>query len=187
MAGCLRLRARATSCWHNRTGGGRFLGTDDPETVVFGQNMTSLTFCAFAGAGEDLAAGDEVIVTRLDHDANVSPWVVAARDAWRDGAICAARAGRWRAHLDALKQLLSARTKWWRLAVSNATGTINPVREIAQWASRGWRAGFSSTRLHYAPHALIDVQSFGCDFFSLLGFTSFLDRTWGFCGGGVRC
>src|SRR5436190_13001958 len=58
-----------------------FLGADDPNTVIFGQNMTSLTFALARALARTWKSGDEIVVTRLDHDANVSPWVLAARDA----------------------------------------------------------------------------------------------------------
>src|SRR6476619_2705384 len=58
-----------------------FLGTDDPNTIVFGQNMTSLTFALSRALARTWRPGDEVIVTRLDHDANFTPWALAARDA----------------------------------------------------------------------------------------------------------
>src|SRR5262249_45495035 len=58
-----------------------FLGADDPDCIVFGQNMTSLTFALSRSLARTWKSGDEIVVTRLDHDANVSPWVLAARDA----------------------------------------------------------------------------------------------------------
>ena len=64
-------------------GAADFLGTDDPDTVSFGQNMTSLTFAFSRALAKTWQPGDEVIVTRLDHDANVTPWVLAAKDASR--------------------------------------------------------------------------------------------------------
>ena len=58
-----------------------FLGADDPDCVIFGQNMTSLTFALSRALARTWKSSDEIVVTRLDHDANVSPWVLAARDA----------------------------------------------------------------------------------------------------------
>jgi cysteine desulfurase family protein (TIGR01976 family) len=150
-----------------------FVGTGDRDTVVFGQNMTSLTFALSRALATTWRPGDEVIVTRLDHDANVSPWVLAARDAGakvhfvplvpEDGTL----------DLAALKQLLSPRTKLVAVGcASNATGTINPVRQIAD-LSHDVGALIFLDAVHYAPHALIDVQSLGCDFLACSAYKFF--------------
>jgi len=140
-----------------------FLGTEDAETVIFGQNMTSLTFALSRALARQWRPGDEVIVTRLDHDANVSPWVLAARDAGATVRFVPLVPEDGTLDLDALKQLLSPRTKLVAVGcASNATGTVNPVRKIADWAHAVGALVFLDA-VHYAPHALIDVKALGCD------------------------
>ncbi|HEY2411147.1 MAG TPA: cysteine desulfurase-like protein [Pirellulaceae bacterium] len=150
-----------------------FLGSDDPDSVIFGQNMTSLTFALSRALSKTWRPGDEVIVTRLDHDANVSPWVLAARDAGAAVRFVPLRPEDGTLDLAALKQLLSLRTKLVAVGcASNATGTVNPVREIAQWAHEIGALVFLDA-VHYAPHALIDVQSLDCDFLACSAYKFF--------------
>jgi cysteine desulfurase family protein (TIGR01976 family) len=150
-----------------------FMGTDDPNTVVFGQNMTSLTFALSRALAKTWQPGDEVIVTRLDHDANVSPWVLAARDAGATVRFVPLRPADGTLDLDALQQLLSSRTRLVAVGcASNATGTVNPVREIAHWARDAGALVFLDA-VHYAPHALLDVQQLGCDFLACSAYKFF--------------
>jgi cysteine desulfurase family protein (TIGR01976 family) len=150
-----------------------FLGTNDPDTVIFGQNMTSLTFALSRALSKTWRPADEVIVTRLDHDANVSPWVLAARDAGATVRFVPLRPEDGTLDLDALQQLLSPRTKLVAVGcASNATGTVNPVREISQWAHDAGALVFLDA-VHYAPHALIDVQQIGCDFLACSAYKFF--------------
>ena len=139
-------------------------GTDDSDEVAFGPNMTTLTLALSRAMGATWQPGDEVIVSRLDHDANVTPWVLAARDA---GAVVK--------HIDVnpqdctldLASFEAALTERTRLVAvgyaSNCVGTINPVQEIVRRAQSVGAATFIDA-VHYAPHGLIDVQSLGCDF-----------------------
>jgi cysteine desulfurase family protein (TIGR01976 family) len=140
------------------------LGSDDPDLVVFGPNMTSLTFALGRSLARVWSPGDEVVVTRLDHDANVTPWVLAAKEAGAvvqfldvDPAECSLR-------LDRLKGLLSPQTRLVALGVaSNAVGTINPVAEIAAAAHRVGALVFLDA-VHAVPHLLADVRRWGADF-----------------------
>ena len=139
------------------------LGADTDE-IVFGNNMTSLTFALSRTLTQELHPGDEVIVTRLDHDANVSPWLRMAEDA---GA-----AVRW-ADIDTescvldmehLQSLITPRTKFVAVGyASNASGTINDVKTIIGWAKAVGALTFIDA-VQYAPHGLIDVKALGCDF-----------------------
>lgn len=150
-----------------------FLGAEDPETIIFGQNMTSLTFALSRAIARSWRAGDEIIVTRLDHDANVSPWTLAARDAGATVRFVPLKPEDGTLDLDALKQLLSPRTRLVAVGcASNATGTVNPVREIIDWAHQVGALVFLDA-VHYAPHALIDVQSLGCDFLACSAYKFF--------------
>ncbi len=140
-----------------------FLGAARPEEIVFGQNMTSLTLHVSRSLARELCPGDELVVTRLDHDANVAPWLLAARDRdctvkWVD--FDPARCG-WSA--EELARQVNERTKIVAVGyASNATGTINPVAEAVRIAhSVGARCVVDA--VHYAPHGPIDVASLGCD------------------------
>jgi cysteine desulfurase family protein (TIGR01976 family) len=140
------------------------VGAGDPHEIVFGPNMTSLTYTFSRALSADWSSRDEVIVTRLDHDANVSPWVQAA-----------ARTGARVHHVDIdlddctldlqqFESLLSERTRLIAVGyASNATGTINPVQRICR-AARDVGAVSYVDAVHYAPHGLIDVGEIGCDF-----------------------
>ncbi len=149
------------------------LGTTSSEGTIFGANMTSLTFAFSRALARTWRAGDEVIVTRLDHDANVSPWVLAARDA---GATV-----RWvdfHAHdctldMDQLNGALSPRTRLVAVGcASNAVGTINPVAEICRSAHAAGAEVFLDA-VHYAPHALIDVAGWDCDYLACSAYKFF--------------
>ena len=135
-----------------------------PEEIVFGQNMTSLTFSLSRAIAQTWQPGDEVIVTRLDHDANISPWLRAAEDRgvtvrWLDfdPTDCTLA-------LDALPALLNERTRL--VAVnyaSNAVGTISDVARVAELAHEAGALVYVDA-VHYAPHDVIDVQALDCDF-----------------------
>ena len=134
------------------------------EEIVFGQNMTSLTFSISRAIAQTWQPGDEIIVTRLDHDANISPWLRAAEDRgvtvrWLDfhPADCTLA-------LDTLPALLSERTRL--VAVnyaSNAVGTINDVARVVALAHASGALVYVDA-VHYAPHDVIDVQALDCDF-----------------------
>jgi cysteine desulfurase family protein (TIGR01976 family) len=139
------------------------LGAETDE-IVFGNNMTSLAFALSRTLTHELRPGDEVLVTRLDHDANVSPWLRMAEDA---GATV-----RW-ADIDTescvldmehLQSLITTRTKVVAVGyASNASGTINDVKTIIGWAKAVGALTFIDA-VQYAPHGLIDVKALGCDF-----------------------
>lgn len=135
-----------------------------PEEIVFGQNMTSLTFSVSRAIAETWQPGDEIIVTRLDHDANISPWLRAAADRgvtvrWLDfhPADCSLA-------LETLPGLLNERT---RLVAanyaSNAVGTISDVGRIAALAHEVGALVYVDA-VHYTPHDIVDVQALDCDF-----------------------
>jgi cysteine desulfurase family protein (TIGR01976 family) len=112
-------------------------------------------------------------VTRLDHDANVSPWVLAARDAGATVRFVGIRPDDCSLDTDDLRAKLSSRT---RLAAvgcaSNATGGINPVKDICGWAHEAGALVFLDA-VHFAPHGLIDVQSWSCDFLACSAYKFF--------------
>ncbi len=140
------------------------LGTDDDETIVFGQNMTSLTFALSRSLARTWSTGDQIVVTRLDHDANVAPWVLAARDAGVEVRYVPVTGQDCALDLDDLRRKLTPRTRLVAVTgASNATGGLNPVRQICDWAHDVGSLVFVDA-VHYAPHALIDVAAFDCDF-----------------------
>jgi cysteine desulfurase family protein (TIGR01976 family) len=140
-----------------------FLNAGSADEIAFGANMTSLTFALSRALGRTWKAGDEVVVTRLDHDADVAPWVLAARDA---GAIVRTvdfRPEDGTLDLDDFTRLLSARTKLVAVGLaSNSLGTINDLRAISARARAAGATVFVDA-VHYAPHGPIDVAALGCD------------------------
>src|ERR1700732_4466847 len=133
------------------------------DEVVFGPNMTSLTFAISRAIGRDLGPGDEILVTRLDHDANVSPWLALAES---DVAIRWAEIREQDCTLDMtdLAGKIGPRTKLVAVGyASNAVGTINPVKEIVRLAHAAGAFAYIDA-VHYAPHGLIDVAALDSDF-----------------------
>ncbi len=139
-----------------------FLGCD-PDEVVFGPNMTSLTFAISRSIGRALGPGDEIVLTHLDHDANISPWRALEE---RGVSICMAEIHEDDCTLDMddLARKITERTKLVAVGyASNAVGTINDVKKIIQLAhERGAMAYIDA--VHYAPHGPIDVRALDCDF-----------------------
>ncbi len=141
-----------------------FLNAPSPDEIVFGQNMTSLTFHLSRSIARTLRPGDEMLVTRLDHDANVSPWTLAARDAGATVRHVDIHPEDCTLDLDDLQRKLSSRTRLVAVGcASNAVGTINDVRRISDMAHAAGAKVFLDA-VHYAPHGPIDVQTWGCDF-----------------------
>ena len=140
-----------------------FLNANSAQEIVFGPNMTSLTFNLSRAIGRMLQPGDEIVVTRLDHDANVAPWKalreqgIEVKDADFDVEDC-------RLDMEHLASLMTEKTKLVAVGyASNAVGTINPIGRVAALA-RNVGAWLWVDAVHYAPHGPIDVQSLGCDF-----------------------
>ena len=134
------------------------------DEVVFGQNMTALTYMMSRSIGRKLQPGDEILVTRLDHDANVSPWLQMAED--RGVTV------RWAEIHDAdctldladLASKINDKTKVVTVGyASNAVGTINPVKAIIRLAHAAGALAYIDA-VHYTPHGLIDVAALDCDF-----------------------
>jgi len=132
--------------------------------VVFGPNMTSLTFAISRAIGRELKPGDEILVTRLDHDANVSPWLAIAED--RGVTVRWAEIHDEDCTLD-MSDLASKINKNTKVVAvgyaSNAVGTINPVRVITKLAHAVGALCYIDA-VHYGPHGLIDVAALDCDF-----------------------
>jgi len=140
------------------------LNAPSPDEIVFGPNMTTLTFYLSRSVGRTLKPGDEVVVTRLDHDANVRPWVLAARDAGATVRWVDVRPDDGTLDLDDFRRQLGPRTRLAALTcASNAVGTINDVRALTRLAHDAGALVFLDA-VHYAPHGVIDVRAWGCDF-----------------------
>ncbi len=135
----------------------------DSSEVVFGQNMTTITFALARAIGREMKAGDEIVVTTLDHDANVAPW----RALEEKGVVIRQvdiREEDCTLDLEDLKRKVSAKTKLVAVGyASNMVGTINPVAEITKLARSAGALMFIDA-VHYAPHGLIDVKALDCDF-----------------------
>ncbi|NCP87290.1 MAG: cysteine desulfurase-like protein [Anaerolineae bacterium CG_4_9_14_3_um_filter_57_17] len=141
-----------------------FYNAASPSEIIFGNNMTTLTLHISRSLARTWQAGDEIIVTRLDHDANVTPWVLAAQDRgvkvnWvdfhlEDGTL----------DLESLQTALERKPRL--LAVgyaSNSLGTINPLAKIIRMAHAAGALVYVDA-VQYAAHGPIDVQKLDCDF-----------------------
>lgn len=150
-----------------------FLGTDDPACTVFGANMTTLTLALSRALSRLWKPGDEIIVTRLDHEGNVTPWVLAARDAGATVKHVDVNVDDGTLNQESFRAALSPRTKLVAIGyASNVTGTINPVAAMIA-AAKGVGAMTFIDAVHYAPHGLIDVNALGCDFLACSAYKFF--------------
>jgi cysteine desulfurase family protein (TIGR01976 family) len=140
------------------------LGTPDDGCVAFGANMTTMTFALSRAIAARWQPGDEVIVTRLDHDANVSPWVRAAADRGATVRHVAIHPEDCTLDLDDFRPQLGPRTKLVAVGcASNAVGTRNPFPEMIRLAHEVGAVVFLDA-VHHAPHLLMDVVAWDCDF-----------------------
>ena len=141
-----------------------FLNATEPHEIVFGPNMTSLTFNISRSLVRSFNPGDSIVVTRLDHDANITPWVMAAEDRgckveWvdfhpEDGTL----------DMEEMKAAIERKPRLVAVGyASNALGTINPVEKITHMAHDAGALVYIDA-VQYAPHGPIDVQRLGCDF-----------------------
>lgn len=141
-----------------------FFNAIRPEEIIFGNNMTSLTFTLSRSLARTWQPGEEIVVTRLDHDANITPWVMAAEERgvtvrWvdfhpDDGTL----------DLESFEKALAGEPRLVALGyASNALGTINPVEKMTRLAHDAGALVYIDA-VQYAPHGPIDVQALGCDF-----------------------
>ena len=136
-----------------------------PDEVAFGPNMTTLTFAMSRAIGRELGPGDEIVITSLDHDANVAPWRALSERGCTIRQV-AVNASDCTLDLDDFQRQLTSRTKLVAVGyASNSVGTINPVARIVQMA-HGVGALVYVDAVHYAPHGFIDVKALDCDFLS---------------------
>lgn len=141
-----------------------FLNASRPEEIIFGNNMTTLTLHMSRSLARTLQAGDNILVTRLDHDANIAPWMLVAEDkgcnlSWvdidvEDGTL----------DLDDFARALEKKPKIAAFGyASNLLGTVNPVKKMTQMAHEAGALVYIDA-VQYAPHGPIDVQDLECDF-----------------------
>jgi cysteine desulfurase family protein (TIGR01976 family) len=150
-----------------------FFNAYRPEEIVFGNNMTTLTFTLSRAIARTWQSGDEIVVTRLDHDANITPWAMAAEDRgcsvrWvdfhpDDGTL----------DLESFQTALEGRPRLVAFGyASNALGTINPVAKLVKMAHEAGAWAYIDA-VQYAPHGPIDVQALDCDFLVASGYKFF--------------
>ncbi|MFH1474847.1 MAG: cysteine desulfurase-like protein, partial [Chloroflexota bacterium] len=149
------------------------LGAASRAEVKFGPNMTSLAFALSRSIARVLRPGDEVVISRLDHEANRAPWIAAAADA--GATVCEIRVDPTTCtlDLDSLGAVLSERTRLVAVGwASNAVGTVNPIAEIVRRAHAVGAWTFVDA-VHYAPHGPLDVVGLGSDFLACSAYKFF--------------
>lgn len=150
-----------------------FLNASRPEEIIFGNNMTTLTLHISRSLARNLQAGDNILVTRMDHDANISPWMLVAEDKgcnllWvdidvEDGTL----------DLDSFAQALEKKPKIAAFGyASNLLGTVNPVKKLTKMAHDAGALVYIDA-VQYAPHGPIDVQDLNCDFLACSSYKFF--------------
>lgn len=144
---------------------GRLLNTS-PEQIMFGPSTTANVFSITRAIGRDLRPGDEIICTQLDHDSNVSPWLLVAADTGATVRFAEFDPATGRLRPDAITSLLTERTRWVAVTgASNAIGTIPDVTAITA-AAHAAGARVMVDGVHLTPHAPVDVAAIGCDVYS---------------------
>ncbi|MDH5622570.1 MAG: cysteine desulfurase-like protein, partial [Gammaproteobacteria bacterium] len=148
-----------------RTAMADFLNAPSADEIVFGQNMTTITFQLSRSIGRLLRPGDEIVLSQMDHDANVWPWVMLARDLGLEVRWLPFNTETFEFDLDVLDDIITERTRVLCVGgASNLTGTINNVKAIC---AKARTAGVISyiDGVQSAPHIATDVQDIACDFF----------------------
>ena len=140
------------------------LNAPSPDEIIFGQNMTTLTLHLSRSIGRTLQAGDEIVLSRMDHDANVSPWLLLAEDLDLKIRWLPFNTETFEFDLDALDDVLTDRTRLVCVgAASNLLGTINDVKTICARAREAGALSYIDA-VQAVPHVATDVQDLGCDF-----------------------
>ena len=158
------------------------LGGASGSEIVIGQSMTMLTFQMSRSLGRQWGPGDELIVTQMDHEGNVSPWLRLAEDRGMTVRWLPINRDTWRIEPEDLAPLLSERSRLLALNyASNLTGSINPVAELARLARQAGALVYVDA-VQYVPHGKVDVKSLGCDFLACSAYKFFgphLGVLWG--------
>ncbi len=139
-------------------------GARPDDYIAFGMNMTSLNFALSRALSTDWSPGDEVVVTRLDHDANISPWLRAAADRGVTVKWIPFNVDTYRLDLERLADVVGPRTKL--VAITHASNAIGTIVDVAAATKIAHDAGalVMVDAVHYAPHGLIDIATVDCDF-----------------------
>jgi cysteine desulfurase family protein (TIGR01976 family) len=141
-----------------------FLGTDDPGEVFFGPSMTNLTFHMSRCLAQDFQPGDEIIITRMEHEGNVAPWLSIARDKGLKVRFVPFSLDTWQVELEDLEPLLNSRTRLLALNyASNMTGSVNNIKPLITAAKKAGALVYVDA-VQLAPHQLMNVKDLGCDF-----------------------
>lgn len=158
------------------------LGASTHEEIVIGANMTTLTYHMSRTIGRDFRPGDEIVVTRMDHEGNVSPWLQLAEDRGLTVRFLPFDTTSWQVEETALAAVLNDRTRLVALNyASNLTGSINQVKRLTALAKQAGALVYVDA-VQFAPHGLVDVQDLGCDFLACSAYKFFgphLGILWG--------
>ena len=138
-----------------------------PTEIAFGNNMTTLTMHLSRALSLEWKAGDEIVVTELDHHANIDPWLRLERERGVSVRLVRMNVETGELEWGDLERFITSKTKLVAIgAASNALGTINDVEQAVRLAHSVGALAFVDA-VHYAPHALIDVKSTDCDFLAM--------------------
>ncbi len=141
-----------------------FVNAVSSREIIFGQNMTSLTLHIARSIGKIFNKGDEIILTMMEHDANVSPWLLMAEDYGLTVKFLPFNKKTFAFDIAEFESILTEKTKFFAIGhASNLTGTINDVKTMTAIAKKAGALVYVDS-VQYAPHAVIDVQDLGCDF-----------------------
>ena len=150
-----------------------FLNARSASEIIFGQNMTTLTLHVSRSLGRTMQPGDEIIVSRMDHDANISPWLLLAEDLELEVRWLEFDAATFEFDLEKLAGLLNERTRLVAVGgASNLLGTINDIETISAMARDAGALSYIDA-VQLAPHVAIDVQKVGCDFLACSAYKFF--------------
>lgn len=159
-----------------------FLGARSAREIIIGANMTTLTFHLSRSIARNWKPGDEIIVTRMDHEGNVSPWLSIAADKGVTVKFVSFDKETWQIEAKDLKALLTDRTKLVALNyASNLTGSINDVKALTRIAHEAGALVYVDA-VQFTPHRLVDVQALDCDFLACSAYKFFgphLGIVWG--------
>jgi cysteine desulfurase family protein (TIGR01976 family) len=159
-----------------------FLGARSAREIIIGANMTTLTFHLSRSIARNWKPGDEIIVTKMDHEGNVSPWLAIAADKGVNVKFLPFDKETWQIEAKDLKALLSDRTKLVALNyASNLTGSINDVKALTRVAHEAGALVYVDA-VQFTPHRLVDVQALDCDFLACSAYKFFgphLGVVWG--------
>jgi cysteine desulfurase family protein (TIGR01976 family) len=158
------------------------LGAASAQEITIGPNMTTLTYQFSRMLARDWKEGDEIIVTQMDHEGNVGPWVQAAQDRGVTVRRLPFDMDSWQVEADDLRKMLNDRTRLLAVSyASNLTGSINHVKTLCAVAREAGALTYVDA-VQFAPHGLVDVQDIGCDFLACSAYKFFgphLGIVWG--------